>query len=148
MKFLKSENDKLSISQKAWFVKNFVDYKSDFNYYVLRISPTEKSLSEHTRINGLRYRCTPEYLDTLQIGDKLILERDKKNKYDKHAVKVINSKDKKFLGFIPATFNDRRKIWEKIEEEKLGDCMVNNAFRNDPKWLNSHSIYIDIKFKR
>ena len=145
---VKSENDKLSISQKAWFVKNFVDYKSDFNYYLLMISPNEKNLIEHTRINGLRHYRTPDYLDTIQNGSNLILELDKKNKYDKHAIKIINSRDSHFLGFVPANFNERRKIWKKIEEGNLIECHVSNIFRNNSSWLNSHSIYIDIKFKR
>ena len=102
----------------------------------------------HTRINGLRHYCTPKYLDKLLVGDKLILELDKNNRFDKHAVKVINEKDNHHLGYIPANFNKRKGIWRKIEEGRLKNCYVENRFRNNqPKWLNSHSVYIDIKLK-
>ena len=101
-----------------------------------------------TRIAGLRYRCEPTYLDKIKVGDKVMLKLDENNQYDKYAVKVINKIDNKHLGFIPSNLNKEKNIWKKVKECRLADCYVKRMFRNPPTWLNSHSIYINMEFKR
>ena len=101
-----------------------------------------------TRIAGLRYRCKPPYLDKIEIGDKVVLQWDNDNEYDKCAVKVINQKDNKHLGFVPSKLNKSQNIWKMVKEQRLIDSYVKNTFKNPSTWLNSHTVYINLEFKR
>lgn len=104
-------------------------------------------VEHHTKISGLRHRCSSNYLNTLKEGDKVILELDRMNKYDKNAVKVINKKDNKHLGFIPKNFNKTEKIFQKLQENKIIDCVIEEIYKNPKNWLNSHTIRIKINYE-
>ena len=108
---------------------------------------TTECKSFNTKINGLRYRCSANYLNKLKQGDKLILERDSKNRYDKRAVKVINKDDNNHLGFIPVSFNESKKIFQKLEENNIIDCFIETIYKNPKDWLNSHTVKIKILYK-
>lgn len=98
----------------------------------------------HTKINGLRHRCSSNYLNTIKEGDKLVLELDRMNQHDKNAIKIINKQDNKHLGFIPKSFNKTEKIFQKLQDGKVVDCIVEEVYKNPKDWLNSHTIRIKI----
>lgn len=53
----------------------------------------------HTKVVGVTFENRQDYIKEMKIGEKIILERDKNNPYDKNAIKVVNSKGKQ-IGFI------------------------------------------------
>jgi len=144
---VKSRRDILRVTQKAWFLKNFVDYKPNSRYSLLKILPSNNERVIQTSIVGLRYRCTSNYLDRISNGDRLEIARDFGNPHDELAVKVINRADSKHLGFISREFNRQKGIWKLVEEGRFIDCYVETAMQNPSSYANSHNIDIAIIFQ-
>lgn len=66
----------------------------------------------HTKVVGVTFENRQEYIKKMKIGEKIFLERDRNNAYDKNAIKVIN--DKGFqIGFISKDLAP--KIAEKMD---------------------------------
>lgn len=144
---VKSRRDILRVTQKAWFLKNFVDYKPNSKYSLLKILPSNSERVIQTSIVGLRYRCTPDYLNRISNGDRLEIARDYGNPHDELAVKVINKADNKHLGFISRTFNRQKGIWKLVEEGRFIDCYVETAVQYPSSYTNSHNIDIAMIFQ-
>ncbi|MGI6767972.1 MAG: HIRAN domain-containing protein [Bacilli bacterium] len=53
----------------------------------------------HTKVVGVTFENRQDYIKGMKIGEKIRLERDKNNPYDKNAIKVINAKGNQ-IGFI------------------------------------------------
>lgn len=53
----------------------------------------------HTKVVGVTFGERQKYIRDMQIGERIILEREPDNTYDKNAIKVINSKGFQ-IGFI------------------------------------------------
>jgi hypothetical protein len=144
---VKARRDILRVTQKAWFLKNFVDYQPNSRYSLLKILPANNDTIIQTSIVGLRYRCTSDYLGRISNGDRLEIARDFGNPHDELAVKVINRADKKHLGFISREFNRQKGIWKLVEEGRFIDCYVETAMQNPSSYANSHHIDIAMVFQ-
>lgn len=59
----------------------------------------------------------------VEINEKLVLEKDQNNKYDRFAVKVMNIENK-VLGFVPVFFS--KEISEAIDIGRKIECFVIN----------------------
>jgi hypothetical protein len=57
-----------------------------------------------TELVGVSFRpaFAKEVVGALELGDELVLELDPENKYDPHAIKVIDHNSGEFIGFIRA----------------------------------------------
>ncbi len=145
---VKSRFDRLQDTQKLWFLKNFIDYKPKAKYQLLKIYPTEDYSYIESAVVGLRYRCSKEYLDRIELYDKMLLERDRLNPYDSHGVKVINASDRKHIGFIPKIFNKEKDIWKIVEENRVLNCFVTEIKALPTHCKNSHKMKIKIIIRR
>lgn len=56
------------------------------------------------RLTGVTFGDRQANIKTLKPGDKLILEHEKDNDYDKFAV-IVKTTDGKELGYIPSDYN-------------------------------------------
>ncbi|WP_206154933.1 HIRAN domain-containing protein [Clostridium muellerianum] len=93
----------------------------------------ETNIEREFYIAGVRYYdyCDEKSKNTklkLDINEKLILEKDYNNKYDKYAIKVIN-KENKIIGYIPVFFS--KEISEAIENNRKIKCVVINKECSD-----------------
>ncbi len=145
---VKSRFDRLQDTQKLWFVKNFIDYKPKSKYKLLKIYPVEDYSYIESEVVGLRYYCSKEYLNRIKLYDKMLLERDRLNRYDSYAVKVVNNTDKKHVGFIPKIFNREKNIWKIVEENRVLNCFVTEIKALPIHCKNSHKMKIKIIIRR
>ena len=56
-----------------------------------------------TKIAGVTFEGRQKYVAKEDVGDRLYLRREKDNKYDPNAIAVYSAKQKKQLGYVPAT---------------------------------------------
>lgn len=89
----------------------------------------EKNLTREFFIAGTKYYCKEENHKDINIGDKVVLEPDSKNEFDKYAIKMV-IKDK-FVGFIPKYYSKEVNIF--LKQNKAYSCKVinkNNIYGN------------------
>ncbi|MCX8031745.1 MAG: HIRAN domain-containing protein, partial [Thermodesulfovibrionales bacterium] len=142
---VKSRLDKIQDHQKLWFLKNIVDFPTEVQFKLLKFLPEKIFSTFDSTIAGLRYRCDIFYLSGVQVKEKLILEREPQNPYDRFAIKVIRKKDNKHIGYIPRT--DNREIWQYLNDYELHDCYVKEIKRLFGSGKNTHKIEIKIVFE-
>jgi len=62
-------------------------------------------LLSETRISGFMFNDDPEsLLDGLHLGDELELEREPRNPYDYHAIRILDKYGNR-IGYIPRRYN-------------------------------------------
>ena len=53
----------------------------------------------HTKVAGVSFEGRQRYVRHMRVGERIILQRDRYNAYDRNAVKVINSNGEQ-IGFL------------------------------------------------
>lgn len=102
-----------------------------------------KTKREHYRsfnIAGFTYYDGPFFFEDLKIGTKLILKRDKKNKYDPQAIQIMYQDVK--IGYVPRVNNSTLYKLMKIGFRGL-ECVIT---RRDPNASSENQITVAVYF--
>lgn len=84
-----------------------------------------------------------KYKNIFEINDNLILEREKNNKYDKYAIKIICEKNGKtyYLGYVPRYYSEQ--LAKKLDKNIEYSAKI--KYLNFESKLNDEDITADVK---
>jgi len=140
---VKSQNDKLSITQKYWF-NEFMKLNSNVGYILFKVNNTgnKNPTSKITLIKGIQYRgVTLDYVNSIAVGDKLILKHEKQNKVDPTAIQIFHKKT--LLGYVPRNLDKKEQLLSAINNNNYVCSVISKNPYSD---LYGYRIYIEINY--
>ena len=92
-------------NEKIKVIDNDIYYLIDKKYseIVPNWEKTQNSPMQDIDVVGIKIKERVPFVAKLNEGDELVLERDSNNKYDKNAIKVLDS-DKHHIGYIDSFY--------------------------------------------
>ena len=141
---VKSEIDKLSITQKYWF-NEFVKLNSKIGYILHTVKNSYKDCnpsSQITIIKGIQYRSlTVEYLDSIKEGTNLILKLEPNNKFDPTAIQVFNKEI--FIGYLSRNLLNKDKLIQSIKNNQYICYLIS---KNQHYTIKGYRLFVEINY--
>lgn len=106
------------------------------NFEFVEEITSNENFSISIDVAGTRYSDFQKISEHLSLGDKLFLEKEPDNKYDKHAVKITTS-EKIILGYIPRYYS--KKITQILDEKEQYSVVIIKLDGNNPlpdEWIS------------